>query len=81
MSDRVMKKQYSKCCIYLYDESMFEYNMKEWGLYRDDEWVEAIKLDGTEMNCFAVQNVARICFYCDVKSEKIADVVILKPVV
>ena len=59
-----IKKKYTTFMIYCYDDGVYEFNLSEWWINRDDEWVELTKLDNTEMNSFAVQNIVRVRFTC-----------------
>lgn len=70
VSDARIKKKYTTFTIYGYDEGVYEFNLSEWQVYRDDEWVEVTKIDNTEMNSFAVQNIIRVRFTC-VKAKSI----------
>jgi hypothetical protein len=55
-------KRFNKFYIYMCDESMFEYDLSEHTIYRDEEWVEVVKKDGTVKEAFSLANVMRVKF-------------------
>jgi len=76
-------KRFDKFCIYMCDESVFEYDLREYTIYRDEEWVEVVKKDGTVKEAFSLANVMRVRFMKS--TAKIVESVVssptLKPVV
>ena len=84
VSNKTMKKVYNKFFVVLCDDSIFEYSMNEWDVRMYEEWIEVEKLDKTEMDSFAVQNIARVRFIhtdkIDKKITDITNVTSLKPV-
>jgi len=82
ISNKKMKKEYNKFFVFLCDESMFEYVISEWEIRRLDEWVEVERYDKTEMDAFALQNIARVRFVNTEKKKtlEIAQIVSIKPV-
>ncbi len=67
---RVLKKKYDTATIYYGDSEYWTVTLSEWTMYRDYDWVEFVKNDGTMMECFAVVNVSRIEF----RRDKLKDV-------
>lgn len=55
-------KRYDKFCIYMCDESLFEYNLNENTIMRDEEWVEVLRKDGTVKEAFSLANIMRVKF-------------------
>lgn len=80
VSDSKMKKKYNKFFVFLADESVFEFELSEYKVYRDEEWVEVSKNDGSEMDCFAIGNILRVRFVNTTKKESMTEIVSLKPV-
>jgi hypothetical protein len=79
---RVMKKDYNKFLVFLCNESMFEYSLLEWEMVISEDWLDVEKLDKTEMDSFAIQNIVRVRFVNTDKKEKstLATVSKIKPV-
>lgn len=74
-------KKYDKFCIYMCDESYFEYNLNEHTILRDDEWVEVLKKDGTVKEAFSITSIMRVKFMkSTVKAVESEIVPPLKPV-
>jgi hypothetical protein len=82
ISNKKMKKEYNKFFVFLCDESMFEYIISEWEIRMLEEWVEVERYDKTEMDAFAIQNIARVRFVNTDKKKtlEMAEVVPIKPV-
>lgn len=81
VTDSKIKKKYQKFLVFLCDESFFEYDLAEWQVYRDDDWIEVSKIDDTEMDAFLINNVMRVRFAShNKKSESVPDRPELKPV-
>lgn len=71
--------KYDLATIYFGDGEFWTFKLSEWTLYRDYDWVEVVKNDGTGMETFCVPNVTRISFGMSViKEVKEADVVSIK---
>lgn len=75
-------KKYNKFIVVMGDDSMFEYSLNEYKVFRGEEWVEVEKNDGTEMDCFSIGNIMRVRFAKieDKKNIALTDVSIIKPV-
>ena len=56
------RRKYDKIIIHIYDGSVYEYDLGMWVVYRDQDWIEMTKVDGTEMNCYTVGNVVMVKF-------------------
>lgn len=56
------KKRYDSLTIYMYDGDIFTYDMKDWVVYRDQDWVELVRMDETEMHSYTVANIVRVKF-------------------
>lgn len=56
------RRKYDKIIIYLYDGAYFEFDLAQWIVYREPDWVEVVKKDGTEMNSFTVGNITHVKF-------------------
>lgn len=80
VSDSKTKKKYNKFFVIMADESIYEFDLKEWKVYREEEWVEVSKIDGSEMDCFSIGNIMRVRFVNTTKKESTTSVVSLKPV-
>ena len=81
VSNKAMKKVYNKFFVVLCDDSIFEYSMNEWDVRMYEEWIEVEKLDKSEMDSFAVQNISRVRFiHTDKKCTDMTNVTSLKPV-
>ena len=79
LSTDQLKKKYDFVVVYVCDGGWFTFRLNEWSMYQDYDWLELTKLDGTEIECFFVANVARISFGKDVKKQPVTDVLVLKP--
>lgn len=85
---RKLIAKYDLATIYFGDGEFWTFKLSEWTLYRDYDWVEVAKNDGTGMEMFCVPNVIRISFgMSTIKEVKSADVVsisqeptLLKPI-
>lgn len=62
VSDKGTKKRYDKFIVYGCDESIFEFKLDEWEVYKDDEWIEVGRIDNTITEYFYVHNVMRVKF-------------------
>lgn len=76
VSDKGTKKRYDMFIVFTCDESMFEFKLDEWEVYKDDEWIEIGKIDNTSTEYFYVPNVIRVKFI----SSKAKVVIIEKPI-
>ena len=56
------KKRYDTLTIFLYDGEVFTYDMKDWVVYREPDWVELVRIDETEMHSYTVGNIIRVMF-------------------
>lgn len=56
------KKKYDKVFVYVYDGDIFEFDLREYTIYREDDWIEVIKNDNSEMHSFVMCNVLRVRF-------------------
>jgi len=76
-------KRFDKFCIYMCDESVFEYDLREHAIYRDEEWVEVVKKDGTIKEAFSLANVMRVKFMKSTAKlvEPVGSLPALKPVI
>lgn len=66
------KKKYDKVFIYMYDGDIFEYDLREWVIHRDQDWVEVIKNDETEMHSYTVANIVRVRFIRMIENKNIS---------
>jgi hypothetical protein len=57
--DKIIKR-YNKLFIFTMDESVFEYDLKDWMIRRYEECIEAEKKDKTEMDEILMQHITRI---------------------
>ena len=62
VSNKIFRKTYHTVTAYLCDGSAHVFNLNEWDVYRDDEWVEFHKLDNTDMEIYYSSNIIRISF-------------------
>jgi hypothetical protein len=76
-------KRFDTFIIYMCDESMFEYNLSEYRICKDDEWVEVVKKDETVKEAFSLANVMRVKFMKSTVKlvEPVGNPPILKPVI
>jgi hypothetical protein len=73
---KIKKQKYSKVFVYVYDGEVFEYDLNTWKIYRDQDWIDVIKNDGTEKNSYAINNIIRVQFIKGIeKKEPIIKVV------
>jgi hypothetical protein len=61
ISSGKVKKKFRHCTV-LCDESIWKFNLEEWEVYKDNDWIEFNKRDGTKMQCFYVSNILMIDF-------------------
>lgn len=81
VSSGKIKKKYKQCTIYLCNESLVTFNLEEWNVYKDYDWIEFDKKDGTELKCFYVSNILSVTFeYIESTVKKINPDTDLKPV-
>ena len=73
-------KKYNKFFVIMMDESIFEFDLNDWKVYRDTDWVEVTKKDGSEMDCFSIGNIMRVRFVKGESKTSIKEVIQLKPV-
>jgi hypothetical protein len=66
------KKKYDKVFIYLYDGDVFEFDLQEWEVYREPDWVEVIKNDESEMNSYVIGNIIRVRFISITENKNIS---------
>ena len=69
VSNTAMKKLYEIVTVFGCDEVMYMFDLDEWDLYKDYEWLEFRKKDKSAMECFYASNVMRISF--DRKAKKV----------
>ena len=73
---------YDIVTIYYGNDEFWTFKLAEWDLYRDYDWVEVVKKDGTGMETFCVHNVIRLSFGMDkvrdLEPTK-TDVLVMKP--
>ena len=73
-----MLKKYNKFIVVMGDDSIFEYDLKEYDVFRGVEWVEVENKNNTEMDCFFIGNIMRVRFTkVDSKTKEIS---YIKPV-
>lgn len=62
VSSGKVKRKFKKCIVFLCNESVIEFNLEEWNVYKDYDWIEFDKKDGTELKCFYVSNILSVNF-------------------
>lgn len=79
--DSDLSKKYDTMEIFTLD-GVYTFKLSEWLIYKDNEWIELTKKDGSAMDCFAIGNVGRVLFSRGaVKAVRpIIDITPLKPV-
>jgi hypothetical protein len=71
---------YNKFFVFMCDDSLYEFDLKNYVIYKDADWIEVSKTDGTEMDCFLVHNTIRVRFVHTDKKNNIQEIIPLKPV-
>jgi len=79
VSDKAMKQRYDMFYVHIYDGACYEYKLDEWDVYKDAEWIEITRVDGTVMECFNIPNVLMVRFKSS-KSKEVYDKPTLQPV-
>lgn len=80
VSDSKTKKKYNKFLIFMCDESIYEFDLNEYDVYRDPEWIEVSNKNESEMDCFSVNNMLRVRFVHTEKKSSTQEIISLKPV-
>ena len=74
----ILSKKYNRFIVVMGDDSIFEYDLNEYKVFRGEEWVEVEKNDKTEMDCFSIGNIMRVRF--TKINNKVKEVTVLKPI-
>lgn len=62
LSTPTVKKKYDTFTIVMADERVYEFQLNEYRVVRDDDWIEVNKNDNTCMECFMISNIMRMKF-------------------
>jgi hypothetical protein len=81
VSDKKTKKMYDKFFVLMCDDNIYEFDLVNHEIYKDNDWIDVVKLDGTEMDSFLIHNVIRVRFvHTEKKSSMQQDIPSLKSV-
>lgn len=57
-----VKKNVDKAVIFCVDEQSYAFDLEEWDMYRDIDWIELRHKNKKHMECFYVHNILRVSF-------------------